>query len=97
MSDTRKIRVTVWNEFRHEQTHEAVRAVYHEGLHRAIGEHLRNEAPVEITYATLDQDADHGLSQAVLDNTDVLIWWGHMAHAEVRDEVVDREIGRAHV
>ena len=90
MSDTRKIRVTVWNEFRHEQQHEAVRAVYPEGIHRVIGEHLRSEAPVEITYATLDQDADHGLSQAVLDNTDVLIWWGHIAHAEVRDEVVDR-------
>ena len=80
MSDTRKIRVTVWNEFRHEQQHEAVRAVYPEGIHRVIGEHLRSEAPVEITYATLDQDADHGLSQAVLDNTDVLIWWGHIAH-----------------
>src|SRR5690606_21195901 len=30
------------------------------------------------------------LTQAVLDNTDVLIWWGHMAHGEVQNDIVDR-------
>ena len=30
------IRVTVWNEYRHEQTSEAVRDIYPEGIHQAI-------------------------------------------------------------
>ncbi len=90
MSEVKKIRVTVWNEFRHELKDEAVRSVYPDGIHRAIGEGLTGEIPVEVRYATLDQDEDHGLSQEVLDNTDVLIWWGHVAHKDVSDAVVDR-------
>src|SRR5690606_23866 len=39
--------------------------------------------------ATLDEP-EHGLTEEVLANTDVLIWWGHMAHGEVNDEIVNR-------
>jgi trehalose utilization protein len=39
--------------------------------------------------ATLDEP-EHGLSEAVLAQTDVLLWWGHMAHGEVQDAIVDR-------
>jgi trehalose utilization protein len=35
-------------------------------------------------------DPECGLTQEVLDDTDVLIWWGHMKHNEVPDEVVTR-------
>lgn len=82
------IRVTVWNEHRHEKTHEAVRQVYPEGLHAPIAKSLRNEG-LDVSVATLD-DPEHGLTERSLAGTDVLIWWGHMAHAEVRDEVVAR-------
>ncbi|MGF7031368.1 trehalose utilization protein [Paenibacillus mucilaginosus] len=82
-----KLRVTIWNEFRHEKKNEKVRAVYPNGIHTAIGEGLGDE--VEVTYATLDEP-EHGLTQEVLDNTDVLFWWGHIAHHEVSDEVVKR-------
>ena len=84
-----KIRVTVWNEFRHEKGNAAVQAVYPKGIHQAIADFLNNEGDFEVRTATLDEP-EHGLTQEVLDNTDVLFWWGHCAHGEVRDEIVDR-------
>lgn len=82
------IRVTVWNEYRHEKTEEAVAKVYPEGIHNCIAAFLRN-AGFAVKTATLDEP-EHGLTQEVLDNTDVLFWWGHMAHGEVKDEIVER-------
>lgn len=87
------IRVTVWNEFRHEKIHEEVARVYPNGIHNAIAEYLKKQPDIEVRTATLDEP-EHGLTQEVLDNTDVLIWWGHMAHNEVKDEVVERVYNR---
>ncbi len=81
-------RVTVWNEFRHERHREDIRKVYPNGIHTVIGEHLQQQG-FPVTYATLDEP-EHGLAGEVLESTDVLIWWGHGAHNEVRDDVVDR-------
>ena len=83
------IRVTVWNEFRHEKENEAVRAIYPDGLHEAIAAVLRRESDFEVGTATLDQE-QHGLTPERLAGTDVLFWWGHKAHAEVAGAVVDR-------
>ncbi len=83
------IRVTVWHEYRHEKTKENVRAIYPNGMHEAIAEHLRTLDGLSVRTATLDEP-EHGLTQDVLDNTDVLTWWGHGAHNEVSDEIVDR-------
>jgi len=85
---SRSVRVTVWNEYRHEKTHKEVAEIYPEGMHTVIAEHLRAEG-MSVGTATLDEP-EHGLTQEVLDQTDVLIWWGHMAHQDVSDEVVDR-------
>ncbi|RXK18633.1 ThuA domain-containing protein [Macrococcus sp. DPC7161] len=79
------MKVTVWNEYRHEQESEKVRSVYPEGIHNAIKGFLEGDVQV----ATLDMP-EHGLTQEVLDQTDVLVWWGHKAHDEVSDEVVER-------
>ncbi|CAI6014605.1 ThuA domain-containing protein [Cohnella sp. JJ-181] len=84
-----RLRVTVWNENRHEKTNEKVRAVYPEGIHAAIGQGLGTD-DFEVRYATLDDDEEHGLSEQVLSETDVLFWWGHMAHGDVKDEIVNR-------
>ena len=81
-------KVTVWNENRHEQTHEKVKEVYPDGIHNAIASFLK-EAGLATQTATLDEP-EHGLTDEVLDQTDVLIWWGHMAHEEVNDSVVDK-------
>jgi len=80
------LRITVWNEFRHEQHNEAVRSVYPDGIHEAIAEPLRSRGYAVHT-ATLDEP-QHGLTAEVLAGTDVLIWWGHMAHDLVQDDVV---------
>lgn len=82
------LRVTVWNEFRHEKTHEAVQKVYPNGLHEPIANHLRGQG-MTVRTATLDEP-EHGLTDDVLAQTDVLIWWGHMAHDDVKDEIVTR-------
>ncbi len=81
-------RVTVWNEFRHEKTDADVKAVYPDGIHEAIAAGLR-ENGLTVGTAWLDQP-ENGLTQEVLDNTDVLVWWGHMAHGDVKDEIVER-------
>ena len=84
MSD--KIRVTVWNEFRHEKKNPKVTEIYPKGIHEAIAEHLRVQGGLDVRTATLDEPS-HGLTDDVLNNTDVMIWWGHMAHKEVDDAI----------
>jgi len=83
------IRVTVWNEYQHEKTDPKVAALYPKGMHEAIAEALRKNPDFDVKTATLDEP-EHGLTQEVLDQTDVIIWWGHMAHHKVSDEVVER-------
>ncbi|MEM6552155.1 MAG: ThuA domain-containing protein [Planctomycetota bacterium] len=87
------LRVTVWHEYRHDnpegpKPNKRCMELYPDGMHAvkkaAIEEHLGSDAVV--TTATLDQDADHGLSDELLANTDVMTWWGHCAHGEVKEE-----------
>ena len=82
------IRVLVWNEFRHEKTKEAVKAIYPDGMHTVIADFLKDD-DIEVKTAWLDQE-NCGITKELLDNTDVLIWWGHMAHHMVPDEVARR-------
>ena len=88
----KKINVTIWNEYRHElaegQIGEYIRKIYPHGIHTFLAEKLQSE-DFEIKTATLDEP-EQGLSDELLNNTDVLIWWGHCAHDEVKDELVDK-------
>jgi trehalose utilization protein len=86
MSDS--LRVTVWNEYLHEVEEEAIAAIYPDGIHGAIATALRADG-LSVRTATL-AEPEHGLTEAVLADTDVLIWWGHMAHDRVADEIVNR-------
>ncbi len=81
------VAVTIWNEFRHEREDDAVAAVYPDGIHTTLTDALA--ADHEVRTATLDEP-DHGLTDEVLAATDVLVWWGHDAHEDVDDAVVDR-------
>lgn len=89
---SKKINVTVWNEFRHENQEGAkadiIRKIYPNGIHGAIAANLKAE-DLNIRCATLDEP-EHGLTDEVLNSTDVLIWWGHIAHKEVSDEIIDK-------
>jgi trehalose utilization protein len=85
------IRVTVWGENRHEQTDEQVARIYPQGMHTTIAEGIVENLGDRcvVRTATLDEP-EHGLTEEVLAQTDVLTWWGHAAHSEVADEVVER-------
>ena len=87
-----KIRVTIWNEYRHEReagpVGEYIRQFYPRGIHRYLAEHLAAE-DLAICTASLDEP-EQGLSGELLQSTDVLVWWGHCAHDEVNDELVER-------
>jgi trehalose utilization protein len=85
------ISVTVWGENRHEQAEPSIAARYPDGMHGAIRQGIEEYlgAEAEVTTVTLD-DPEHGLTEERLAAADVLIWWGHAAHDEVADEVVER-------
>ncbi|HEX8510716.1 MAG TPA: ThuA domain-containing protein [Propionibacteriaceae bacterium] len=84
-------RILVWGENRHEQVEPHVAKIYPEGMHTTIAEGIIDNLgdTASVTTTTLDEP-EHGLTEDVLADTDVLVWWGHAAHGEVADEVVER-------
>src|SRR4051812_18743304 len=87
----RRIRVLVWGENVHEQVEPHVAAIYPDGMHNTIAtgiaENLGDRAVIGTTTLA---EPEHGLTEDVLAQTDVLVWWGHAAHGDVADEVVER-------
>lgn len=85
------IRVTVWSEYRHERKDGPAKDTYPQGLHTVLAQALEedSEKRFEVSTAVLD-DPDQGLPEEKLNQTDVLLWWGHIAHAEVEDALVER-------
>ncbi|MGF1656254.1 MAG: ThuA domain-containing protein [Verrucomicrobiales bacterium] len=87
---SKSLSVTVWGENVHEHKHPIVKKLYPEGMHTTIADALREQVPgIQVRTATL-QEPDHGLSDEVLANTDVLSWWGHAAHDQVSDVIVEK-------
>jgi len=84
------IRTLIWHEHRHEKTNKLVARLYPKGMDGALADAFAGDKDFSVSTARLDDDAEHGLSQKRLDDTDVLLWWGHMAHGEVKDEIVER-------
>lgn len=82
------MKVTIWNENLHEQSNSRVTELYPGGIHGYLKTVLECD-DIEVRTATLDMP-EHGLTEEVLADTDVLLWWGHMGHARVSDEIVDR-------
>ena len=93
----KKIKVTVWNEYHHEKTEEKIKKIYPDGIHGAIKQMLEKDADgrFDVTVCTLDMPL-HGLTDEVLKDTDVMIWWGHMKHGDVSDEIVEKVVARVH-
>jgi trehalose utilization protein len=84
-------RVTVWSEHVSERREEAAARAYPLGLHTAVADGLRDvlRDAVQVRTATLDEP-DQGLPEAVLGTTEVLVWWGHVAHEQVADVTAAR-------
>ncbi|WLE00753.1 ThuA domain-containing protein (plasmid) [Agrobacterium leguminum] len=87
------IRATVWGENVHEQKNRAVAENYPSGIHGQIAKLLSEDDNIVASTITL-QDPEHGLTEKKLEETDVLLWWGHAAHREVNDTVVERVVER---
>jgi len=87
------IRVTVWGENVHEQKNKAVAENYPTGMHGQIAALLNEDPALKATTVTL-QDAEHGMTEQKLNETDVLTWWGHAAHDKVDDAIVERVAAR---
>ena len=87
--EIRMIKVTVWNDYKHERELEAIREVYPEGIHHCIAEFLGKQNDLQIRTATFDMP-EHGLTDEVLRDTDVLIIWSHALQDEFSDEVAER-------
>jgi len=85
----KKIRVTIWHEYTHEKHSPEIAAIYPEGIHGQIKKALSYDGDLDITLAALD-DPDQGLPEELLNNTDVLLWWGHMRHGDVDDGLAAR-------
>ncbi|WP_309083421.1 ThuA domain-containing protein [Chelativorans sp.] len=83
------IKAFVWGENVHEQQSELVRSIYPEGMHTTIANAIAAEGDISVRTAVL-QDPEHGLTEQALAETDVLVWWGHKAHRQVSDEIVER-------
>src|SRR5271154_1527005 len=83
------INALVWNENVHERKNPAGAQNYPDGMHGGIAALLAADGNIAAATATL-QEPEHGLTEARLAQTDVLLWWGHAAHHEVMDEIVSR-------
>jgi trehalose utilization protein len=84
------LNVTVWNEFIHERRAGGKPAeIYPLGIHAALAAHFSSQPGLAAATATLDEP-EHGLSAEVLARTDMLFWWGHLAHDKVDDAVAAR-------
>lgn len=85
------LRITIWNENRHETQDEAIRKVYPIGIHGALASIFEGKSEYAVRTATLDEpNCGLGEGYSVLDDTDVLLWWGHMAHGDVPDALADK-------
>jgi trehalose utilization protein len=83
-----KRRVVVWSEGTASKD-EGSKKVYPQDINTAVAEGLKPLAGWEIITATLDEP-DQGVSEERLQGTDVLIWWGHKRHGDVKRELVNR-------
>jgi len=87
-----EIRVLIWNEFIHERRDAEVKAIYPEGIHRALAKNLSGEG-FEITCASLDEP-ECGLPPGELESCDVLVWWSHIANDKIPDALAERIVAR---
>ena len=83
------VSVTVWNEDCAAECKEQVLAVYPQGVLGAVAAIYEGQPEFKVRTAWLSQP-EAGLTEEILDDTDVLVWWGHCKHSKVPDEIVTR-------
>ncbi|MBP0989893.1 MAG: ThuA domain-containing protein, partial [Oscillospiraceae bacterium] len=81
--------IVIYNEYRHERTEPACAEVYPNGIHAVLADFLKKGIDCNIKTFCID-DVNEKMTDEVLNDTDVILWWGHMAHNEVTDETAKR-------
>jgi trehalose utilization protein/type 1 glutamine amidotransferase len=84
----RPIRVTVWDE-----QQPAQQKVYTNFLGNHIAAHLQKNPRFEVRSVSI-KEPNLGLTTNLLQNTDVLIWWGHVRHDHVPQALGDAIVAR---
>jgi trehalose utilization protein len=84
------LRITIWNEYLHELEHDVVGRIYPDGIHGALADALREQLDGAYVRTATLREPDHGLSEELLAWSDVMLWWGHKAHADVEDAWAER-------
>ena len=90
------INVLIFNEFKHEQSHERIKAHYPKGMHGALAEYLSKDPEINVECVTLFNenielnDLESIITDEKLANVDVIMWWGHAHHEKVPDVVAQR-------
>ena len=86
MAEQSPVRVLVWDE----APHHAPKSLYPKSLNGAIADALNELSGGSIVadVANLD-DENQGITAEKLKNYDVLLWWGHARHGEVKDEIAE--------
>jgi trehalose utilization protein len=84
----RPVRVVIWDEQQPQQ-----KPAYDDFLGNAIAKYLADQNGFTVKSVKMD-DKEQGLPEEVLDNCDVLIWWGHVRHREVKEELAKRILER---
>ncbi len=84
------IKVTIYNEYKHEREIPSIGAVYPKGIHGCIADFLGKSDDIEVRHTATFDDKEHGLTEEVLEDTDVLIFWSHALQDVFEDAVAER-------
>ena len=85
------INVLVWCEHEQDRLQDDVKAAYPEYMHNAIANFLKEDPNLNVRTATLQDDPETcGITDEVLADTDVILWWGHIKHNAVPDAVAEK-------
>lgn len=82
------VKVVIWDERQPKQT-----SMYENFLGNHIADYLRKQGGFSVQSVGMD-DPEQGLTDALLDNCDVLIWWGHRRQGEISIETAQRVVER---
>jgi trehalose utilization protein len=84
----RPVRIVVWDERQPKQ-----QSMYENFLGNHIADYLRRQEGFSVRSVGMD-DPQQGLPDVLLDDCDVLIWWGHVRQGEISIETARRIVER---
>jgi trehalose utilization protein len=87
-ADPKPVRVLIWDEQQPEQS-----KAYENFLGNAIADHLGKLPGLRVLSVNIGSP-EQGLDTAALDAADVIVWWGHRRHADVKAEHVEAIVER---